>query len=510
MIQKLKKQRHKMKTKRILTAALLLAAVILSACTKDYKEEDVIKYIREEMGLSSYSVISGPEEVEGEDGYTDRIWTVSTKDFDLGEELVFHVCDDRYWGLEWVTNRMTDDLLYQKQKVIMESFSVPDCFSLKEIPDSSGRPSWIMVVCGFDRRADFEKGVGFVRNYRDYAAKYPTINDTEFTLSFQVNDTGAAPDWKLIGQSYSFYFNAETKDEEVREKLRNVSDNYLMDCIECGNLDRMDEYNTAERSAVIEADSYNTEIRRLGEETAAYPGYAYDYYYGIPYGSLYRILLEEGYEVRGDWTNYEFTGKDGTSHTCAYQAEGEVSMQVDDLNAVTDLMLDDGTKMQTVVIDKELLGLLHTDAEKFAAGLEALDGDFYRSLVVEENSVRIRGKSREFSRLVRIYEARLEELRKELKFYDPSYGLVYNNLSRVYQGITLRMGSDVPREKMESIADEAVGLTALCQVLNSGEEYEWTLEVSFAKRKNEGDWETVLSCEIPRDTIDYEKVKSLY
>ena len=63
---------------------------------------------------------------------------------------------------------------------------------------------------------------------------------------------------------------------------------------------------------------------------------------------------------------------------------------------------------------------------------------------------------------------------------------------------------------MESIADEAVGLTALCQVLNSGEEYEWTLEVSFAKRKNEGDWETVLSCEIPRDTIDYEKVKSLY
>ena len=244
-----------MKTKRILTAALLLAAVILSACTKDYKEEDVIKYIREELGLSSYSVISGPEEVEGEDGYTDRIWTVSTKDFDLGEELVFHVCDDRYWGLEWVTNRMTDDLEYQKQSVLMESFSVPDGFTLQEKPDSSGRPGWIMVVCGF------------------------TINDTEFTLDFQVNDTGAAPDRKLIGRSYSFQFSAGTKDEEVREKLQNVSDNYLMDCIECGNLDRMDEYSTAERSAVIEADSYNTEIRRIGEETAAYPGYAYDYYY---------------------------------------------------------------------------------------------------------------------------------------------------------------------------------------------------------------------------------------
>lgn len=499
-----------MKTKRILSAVLILAAVILSACTKDYKEEDVIKYIREELGLSSYSVISGPEEVEGEDGYTDRIWTVSTKDFDLGEELVFHVCDDRYWGLEWVTNRMTDDLEYQKQSVLMESFSVPDGFTLQEKPDSSGRPGWIMVVCGFDRRADFEKGMEFAKIYRDYAKAYPTINDTEFTLDFQVNDTGAAPDRKLIGRSYSFQFSAGTKDEEVREKLQSVSDNYLMDCIECGNLDRMDEYSTAERSAVIEADSYNTEIRRIGEETAAYPGYAYDYYYGIPYGTLYRILLEEGYEVHGDWTNYEFVGKDGAAYDCAYRAEGEVSMQVDELNAVTDLMLDDGTKMQTVVIDEELLGLLHTDAAEFAAGLEALEGDYYRSLIVEGNSVRILGKGREFSRLVRIYEARLKELDKELDDYDFSYGFVYNNLHRVYQGIALRMGSDVPREKMESIADEAVGLTALCQVLNSGEEYEWTLEVSFEKRKDGGEWETVLSYEIPRDTIDYEKVKRSY
>ena len=111
--------------------------------------------------------------------------------------------------------------------------------------------------------------------------------------------------------------------------------------------------------------------------------------------------------------------------------------------------------------------------------------------------MRIRGKGREFSRLVRIYEARLKELDKELDDYDLSYGFVYNNLHRVYQGIALRMGSDVPREKMESIADEAVGLTALCQVLNSGEEYG-------------GEWEKVLSYEIPRDTIDYEKVKRSY
>ena len=49
---------------------------------------------------------------------------------------------------------------------------------------------------------------------------------------------------------------------------------------------------------------------------------------------------------------FAFAGKDGSTYTCAYQAQGEVSMQVDELNAVTDLMLDDGTRMQTVVITK--------------------------------------------------------------------------------------------------------------------------------------------------------------
>ena len=495
---------------------LLLAAAVLSACTKDYKDEDVAEYIREEMGLSSYSVISGPEEVEGEDGYTDRIWTVSTSDFGLEEELVFHVCDDRRWGFEWVTNSLTDDLQYQKQKVLMESFSLPDGFSLEEVPDPSGRPSWVMVVCGFDHRADFGKAVEFIRDYRDHAEAYPTINDTEFTLSFQVNDTGKAPDWKLIKRSYSLQFSAETVDEEVWEKIQIASDKYLMDCIECGNLDRMDEYSTTERSAVIEADPSNTEIRRRGEEAAAYPGYAYDFYYGIPYGTLYRILMEEGYDVNGDWTNYEFTGKDGTVHTCAYQAGEEVSMQVDELNAVTDLLLDDGTKMQTVVFDEKLLDLLHTDAREFAAGLEELDGEFYRSLTVEGDSVRIRGKAREFNRLARIYKDRLDELDKELDRYHIGYGFVFNNLHMVYQGIAMRLGSNrmpdrrIPQEKIESIADEAIGLTVLCQVLNEGREYEWTLEVTFEVENGDGEWKTALSYEIPRDTIDYEKVKSLY
>ena len=50
--------------KTILKAALLLMVLLLTACTKDYKEEDIQKYIREEMGNSSFSILEGPAAVE--------------------------------------------------------------------------------------------------------------------------------------------------------------------------------------------------------------------------------------------------------------------------------------------------------------------------------------------------------------------------------------------------------------------------------------------------------------
>lgn len=106
---------------------------------------------------------------------------------------------------------------------------------------------------------------------------------------------------------------------------------------------------------------------------------------------------------------------------------------------------------------------------------------------------------------MRIYEGRLEELRKEMQYYGSGYGFVYDNLNMVYRGITIRMGCNVPQKEAESIVREAVGLAALCQVLNNGKEYEWSLEVSFAKRKDDGNWEKKLTYVLPGDAIDYGK-----
>jgi hypothetical protein len=268
----------------------------------------------------------------------------------------------------------------------------------------------------------------------------------------------------------------------------------------------MDEYSEAERSAAIQADPYNTEIRRIGEETAAYPGYSYAgwSYYSVPCGTLYRILEMEGYVLTGDWGSFSFVGKDGEVHSFSYDDDrGEIDVDV--INAATDLNLDDGTEMETVLIDETLLSMLGTDADTFAAELEAMEGAYYRNLEVSGSAVRIEGKGRELSRLRRIYEEKLDALEESLRSYDSWYGLAFNNMNRVYQGLSIRMNSDVPREKLEDIAGKACAYTALCQVLNEGKIYDWTLEVTFDKMVD-GDTEEVLKVVLPKDTIDYAKL----
>ena len=86
------------------------------------------------------------------------------------------------------------------------------------------------------------------------------------------------------------------------------------------------------------------------EETAAYPGYSYAgwNYYSVPCGTLYRILEMEGYVLTGDWGSFSFVGKDGEVHSFSYDDDrGEIDVEV--INAATDLNLDDGTKMETVL-----------------------------------------------------------------------------------------------------------------------------------------------------------------
>ena len=501
-------------SRKIVIISILMMLLCLTACTKKFEEEDVKKYIRDDMHISSFKILSGPVDVKGEDGYTDQEWTVSTDVFDLGEDLVFHVYNDVYYSMEWTTNRLDDDLLYQKQLALLERCELPDGVTTEEVKGSSGRPWAVSLVYPLANRSDFANAASAIARLQPSLAAVPGINDTEFSFCLKVKVSDPVTDAGIANRQYSFNFNSKTAPSEISDSISKQSDEYLMDCIEKGLLDRMDEYSVPERSAVINAQSNNTEIRRMDEDTTAYPGYAYNYYYDIPYGTLYRILEQEGYELTGDWKSFSFVGKDGEEYTFAYGAEqaGEATyayrenvISVDEINAITDLNLDDGAELLEVVVDSDMLGLFGEDADAFASKLLALDGNNFREVKVADGEVHIKGKGRQFARLRRLIDDRLEALANELRTYNGGYCFVYDNMSRVYQGIKIRFGADVPMETTRRVVDEAVALTAFSQILNMGKVYDWNLEVAFATWKD-SESETVLVYQLPEDEIDYEAV----
>ncbi len=502
-------------SRKKLIISILMMLLGLTACTKEFDEEDVKKYIRDDMHISSFKILSGPVDVKGEDGYTDEEWTVSTDVFDLGDDLVFHVYNDVYYAMEWTANRLDNDLLYQKQLALLDNCELPDGVTTEEVKGSSGRPWSVSLVYPLASRSDFANAISAITHLQPSFAAIPGIKDTEFLFCLKVKESDPVTDAGIVDRQYSFNFNSMTSTSEIADSISKQSDSYLMDCIREGLLDRMDEYSIEERSAVINAQSNNTEIRRMDEDAAAYPGYAYNYYYDIPYGTLYRILEQEGYELTGDWKSFSFVGTDGEEHAFAYgagQAGGapadvyrENVISVDEINAITDLNLDDGAQLLEVVVDGKLLGLFGEDAETFAAELLALDGNCFREVKVIDNQVHIKGKGRQFARLTRLIDDRLEALANELRTYNGGYCFVYDNMSRVYQGIKIRFGADVPIETTRRVVDEAVAQTAFSQILNMGKVYDWNLEVAFATWKD-SESETVLVYQLPEDEIDYEAV----
>ena len=180
----------------------------LTACTKKFDEDDVKKYIRDDMHISSFRILSGPVDVKGEDGYTDEEWTVSTDVFDLGEDLVFHVYNDVYYSMEWTTNRLDDDLLYQKQLVLLANCDLPDGVTTEEVKDSSGRPWAVSLVYHLVNRADFANASSAITRLQPSFASIPGIKDTEFIFCLKVKETDPVTDARIVGREYSFNFNS--------------------------------------------------------------------------------------------------------------------------------------------------------------------------------------------------------------------------------------------------------------------------------------------------------------
>ncbi len=297
-----------------LFSILFMSMTLLSGCVTEYKRSDIQKIVREDMGIKNAVVSDTYREFEGEDGYTDRIWTITVND----SGLVFNIIDDYHWGMESLTNSLKND--YNEALLAFIQDNLPDLKYLKINTYQEDGIYYGEIIGEYNNaeelknckeELDILKQSFSDLGYPDAAVRYrfeyqhPLRNVTEYVIDdadvFGRTDTD---------ESYKSMLNEyiTTVLDYRYDDLKNFTDEQIETAL-------ADYQNRIGVYTGIQSDEKLYEKDKI---TYYDDIIANKYYYGISFGSLYEILLREGYEPTGDFWHYSFVGKDESVYEISY------------------------------------------------------------------------------------------------------------------------------------------------------------------------------------------------
>lgn len=302
-----------------LLCLLLVCSAILpmTGCTtKKYNRRDIYKYVQEVCGLESFTVSKEPILIEGEDGYTDRLWTVIVQD---GSELTFHVLDDFHWGMESVTNDLRTDYDAVVLKQIAGDYTFTD---MKLEHDTNDAFMESAILTGdFESREELVRLLDEMEAFLEQVAadgrgiRVPVRLRMESILrnrcSYEVDD-GDFSDMLYPDEGTGAY--SLQRDEAMEQ--------YLLSCVDYRFEDQLAAFTPQEIADAVSESQDRISISRSGDKAGPYETYpdlcASCFSYGVSFGTLYEILSREGVSVSGDSWHYSFTGTDGSVYEISY------------------------------------------------------------------------------------------------------------------------------------------------------------------------------------------------
>ncbi len=297
---------------------VLIAALILSltGCAATYDQNDIKSYVKNELHISKCTVYPETTQFVDEDGYTDKVWRVSIPK--TGME--FHVIEDAHWGMESLANTLRTDfdqayLDYVKSELpkfnylkintaidenglysanIIGKFSskdeLYDCYqelqSLKAIFTDLGHND-LMILCE----------IRFVDPSRTNPLPH-TLVDSDFSayLSNDITYEKLLNTFIQLALDYRYEIIGTFSNEEINNALKDY--HY-----------RIGKYTgTQERSSDFEPDKIEMYDNIISGSNGG----------DISIGSLYEILKQEGFPIKGDYWHYCFTGSNNDIYEVSY------------------------------------------------------------------------------------------------------------------------------------------------------------------------------------------------
>lgn len=290
--------------KLVLAVIAALIFAVMTGCTTDYNKNDIEEFVSQELHLADFTVSDTYEEFEGDDGYTDRIWTVT----DNHSSIAFHVVDDYHWGMESMTNYLWTDYSESVLYNIAENLNGSEVLKFDCTSDENGIFS-AKISCSYKNKNELAACAAELKKLQDEleALGYPDLN-----IGYQVmfehplrNVTNYVID---DGDFFGRICDEIIYDDMLNEYITTLmdyryDDMYLLSDEEI--LAALDEY-----PYIVGKYSGSQTDRKLYEEELIeyyHNIIANKYSYGISFGSLYEILKTEGFDVQGDFWHYTYS-----------------------------------------------------------------------------------------------------------------------------------------------------------------------------------------------------------
>ena len=285
---------------------------LLTGCGKGVSQSDVKKYVKKTYGFQDFEVASEPTVVDGNDGFKNEIWTVTAKDrWNTEFEVWVHRSESSSLG----GNAFTDNYYGKVLKQVTENYN-PSYLDVTET-NQNGFCKYELVghftdkdglqalceeakrLCDAMRNDDIEIEINVClcmdTPFQDLLTEQPDGSD-----GYQAQDTV----YRKTVHTDSAEKETETVYSEALELLVQVALDYRLE-------DSLFGIPEEQLSEIYETSCKKIGIVRNGQ-TEYYDGMcANRLSYGISFGNLYQVLVNEGIFVEGDEEHYSFYGADG-------------------------------------------------------------------------------------------------------------------------------------------------------------------------------------------------------
>lgn len=284
--------------------------IMLAGCTTTYNRQDIHEYMNSKKLKGE--TFESYEEVVGEDGYTDRIWTVTDEN-----GIEYHVVDDHFWGYKAVQNALRSDYEYAILDILKDKYNY-------ELQGEYHNQLAVLYYC-FETREDIDKVNVELNEVLKYAVQnYPSFNasDVRYVIAYknQYDSIYNSGDYAAVYLNQKLD-NIEVDEEYIQATIREAQEYSLaMGDRESPILDGLTD---AEIDNIIATQDDRLVDVTDPNNTFEYPVIQLWSRRALTFGGLYNLLAnsDKDFQLNGDFTHFTFVGVDGKTYEIQYSLD---------------------------------------------------------------------------------------------------------------------------------------------------------------------------------------------